>query len=416
MTANKRMLVVTQYCWPENMRINDLVKGFVARGYAVTVLTGKPNYPEGVRYCEYRSDPSAFSVFEGADIIRVPMISRGSNAITLILNYLSFFISASILGPFLLRGRRFDAIFVYAVSPIMVAIPALVIGRIKRVPVFLWVLDLWPETLRAVGVIRNDRVLSLVGKMVSWIYNRTDYLLIQSRAFQGNVSQYCTLPIDDSRVVYFPSWAEDDFSESDLSPSTIISRVENLITIVFAGNLGDAQDFPTILSAVEALADMPLRWVFVGDGRAAEWLSKEVGVRGLDNVFLPGRFPVTEMPSLFSIADALLVSLRADDVFAKTIPGKLQAYLAAGRPIIAMVNGEAQNVVRESGAGVVCDSGDRDGFASIVRSLFSMTDQVRNDMGIVGRQYYLRNFAKDVLFDQLEVLLSRGTCRREERK
>lgn len=414
MARNKRLLVVTQYCWPENMRINDLITDFVARGYAVTVLTGKPNYPEGERYRDFKRNPSSFSEYHGAEIIRVPMISRGQNVITLALNYLSFFISASLWGPLLLRGRRFDSIFVYAVSPIMAAIPALIIGRIKTVPVFIWILDLWPDTLRAIGIVHNEQLLRAIGKIVSWIYNRADYLLLQSRAFRNSVSSHCTRHLDDKRITYFPSWAEDDFSTADDRPSAILSREEDLFTIVFAGNLGDAQNFPAILSAVEVLSDLPIRWVLVGDGRSADWLLQEVQSRGLSNVSLPGRYPLTEMPALFKVADALLVSLRADDVFAKTIPGKVQAYLAAGRPILAMIDGEAQRVIRESGGGMACDAGDHKALARLARSLLSMPESARNAMGAAGREYYFRHFSKEVLFDQLNTLFETGSCRRNK--
>ena len=177
------ILVVTQYFWPENMRINDLVRDFSEKGHNVTVLTGLPNYPEGSVYSSYRAAPEKFAEYAGAKVVRVPLVPRGKRSISLMLNYASFFISASLLGPWKLRSERYDAVFVYAVSPVMAAIPALVLGRIKRAPVFIWVLDLWPETLRAVGVVRNPILLKTVGRMVSWIYNRADYLLLQSHGF-----------------------------------------------------------------------------------------------------------------------------------------------------------------------------------------------------------------------------------------
>lgn len=411
-----RILVVTQYFWPENMRINDLVSDFTERGHSVTVLTGLPNYPEGKVFEEYKATPKRFGEYFDAKVVRVPMLARGKRSISLILNYLSFFTSASVVGAYKLRGEKFDAVFVYAVSPIMAAIPALVLGRLKSAPVFVWVLDLWPETLRAVGVLKKTALLSLVGKMVSWIYNRTDYLLLQSHGFFENVKSYCTKEIDAQRLVYFPSWAEDNFSSSDPQISTLLDRDDTVFTVVFAGNLGEAQDLPAVLDAASALRDkVAIRWVIVGDGRMSEWLSQQVQSRGLDNVLLLGRHPLEKMPGLFANADALLVSLKTNDVFEKTIPGKVQAYLASGRPLLGMINGEAARVIGESGAGLTCASGDAGGLASITLSLANTDSMKLKAMGESGRQYYLRNYSKPLLLARLEDLFRNATLRKVNR-
>ncbi|WP_205297690.1 glycosyltransferase family 4 protein [Pantoea sp. Cy-639] len=407
-----KVLVVTQYFWPENMRINDLVRDFVDRGHEVTVLTGIPNYPEGEVFADYQRDPQRFATYHGAQVVRVPMRVRGKGSLRLVLNYASFFLSASTIGAFRLRGRPADALFVYAVSPIMAAIPAIVIGWLKRAPVFVWVLDLWPETLRAVGVIKHPRVLGLVGRMVSWIYNRTDYLLLQSHGFFENVRRYCTRPTSEDRLVYFPSWAEDDFSAAS-APCTLIEADATQFTVVFAGNLGEAQDFPAILEAAEQLrGSVAVRWVIVGDGRMSEWLAEQVRVRGLDNVHLLGRHPLEAMPGLFALADALLVSLRTNDVFEKTIPGKVQAYLASGRPLLGMINGEAARVIDESGAGLSCNSSDAQGLAGIVRQMVERSPAQRQEMGEAGRRYYLEHYSKSRLMDQLESLFRKATRRK----
>ncbi|WP_223840706.1 MULTISPECIES: glycosyltransferase family 4 protein [Pseudomonas] len=411
-----KVLVVTQYFWPENMRINNMVEGFVAKGHEVTVLTGQPNYPEGQVYSDYLRDPAQFSRYKGARIIRVPMLARGSHSITLALNYLSFFTSASTFGCYKLRGQSFDSIFVYGVSPIMAAIPALVLGRLKNAPVFVWVLDLWPETLNAIGVIKNPKLLGLVGKMVSWIYNRADYLLLQSRSFDEDVRKYCTRSISPDRLVYFPSWAEDDFSGDVQAASDLLNRDESVFTVLFAGNIGEAQDFPAIMAAAKTIkTELPVRWVIVGNGRASEWLAKHVAEYRLDNVLLLGRHPLEKMPALFAMADALLVSLKTNEVFEKTIPGKVQAYLASGKPIIAMIDGEAARVVVESAAGMACSAGDAAGLAEIVRAMSALPVSEREAMGESGRRYYVEHFSKATLFERLEVLLRKGTLRRNDK-
>lgn len=410
------ILVVTQYFWPENMRINDLVRDLSEKGHEVTVLTGQPNYPEGKVYEAYRQSPADFMSYAGAKVVRVPLVSRGNSSIRLILNYLSFFFLASTFGAWKLRGKHYDSVFVYAVSPIMAAIPALVIGRLKRAPVFIWVLDLWPETLRAVGVVKHPLLLKPVGAMVSWIYNRADYLLLQSHGFFENVRSYCTKDISSERLIYFPSWAEDDFSDSAVFGSALLERDDSVFTVVFAGNLGEAQDFAAIIDAAESLkGKAPVRWVIVGDGRMSRWLAEEVSARNLDNVLLLGRHPLEEMPGLFASADALLVSLKTNDVFERTIPGKVQAYLASGKPILGMINGEAARVIQESGAGFSCPSGDAAALAEITQRLAALDVPVRTRMGACGRQYYESNYSKPKLMARLEKLFHDATLRKEHR-
>jgi glycosyltransferase involved in cell wall biosynthesis len=407
------ILIVTQYFWPENMRINDLVRDFSEKGHKVTVLTGLPNYPEGQVYERYRAQPASFTEYCGASIVRVPLIPRGKRSINLILNYLSFFTMASTLGAWKLRGKHFDAVFVYAVSPIMAAIPAVIIGRLKKAPVFIWVLDLWPETLRAVGVLRQPFLLGCVGRVVSWIYNRADYLLLQSHGFFENVQRYCTREIDPQRLIYFPSWAEDDFSTTTPPPSALLTHDPSVFTVLFAGNLGEAQDLPAVIEAAQTLVGkVAVRWVIVGDGRMSDWLADQVEARSLENVLLLGRHPLEEMPGLFACADALLVSLKTNDVFEKTIPGKVQAYLASGKPILGMINGEAAHVIEASGAGLACPSGDAAALARITLELATTDENERIRMGKSGREYYLANYSKPTLLARLEQLFRDATLRK----
>jgi len=421
MAARERLniLIVTQYFWPENMRINDLVDGMTQKGHSVTVLTGIPNYPEGQVFPDFRDNPLRFSNYKGTPVVRVPMLPRGKCSLKLGLNYLSFLIGASLVGSYKIRKKEFDVIFVYAVSPILAAIPAVIIRGLKKTPVFVWILDLWPETLGAVGVLKSKRALDMVGKCVSWIYNHVDYLLISSRAFADSVHRYCTKAIEPGRVIYFPSWAEDVFSESDgclNATSDLLVKDESIFTVVFAGNVGESQDFPTILSAVKRLKDsgLKIRLVIAGDGRASTWLAENVRAHDLRNVvLLLGRHPLEKMPALFAIADALLVSLKTNEVFAKTIPGKVQAYLASGCPIIAMLDGEGARIIEQAQAGLVCAAGDAEGLATVVQEMASMPRDERERMGVAGKQFYGKNFSKQHLFEHLEKLFRNAKLRKK---
>jgi colanic acid biosynthesis glycosyl transferase WcaI len=396
-----RILVVSQYFWPENFRVNDLVAEFVARGHAVTVLTGVPNYPAGNVFPEYRANPGAFAVYEGAQVVRVPMLPRGQGGLRLALNFLTFALSGATVGAWKLRGQPFDAIFVFEVSPVTVGIPAIVQRWLKKAPIAFWVLDLWPETLEAIGVLRAKPALGLVGQLVKFIYRHCDLLLAQSRSFIPQIRRYSGA----TEVRYFPQWAEAVHDADDHTPAPEVEVKPGAFNIVFTGNIGDAQDFPTVLEAAERLKTQApqVRWIIVGDGRMAPWVRDEVVRRGLqEQVLLPGRFPVERMPSFYEHAQALLVSLKPEPIFALTLPGKLQSYLAAGVPILAMLDGEGASVVQDAGAGVACPAGDAQGLADAVLRLAGMPPDERAEMGRRGRQLGATEFDRTRQIDKLE--------------
>lgn len=396
-----RLLVVTQYFWPENFRVNDLVAEFVKRGHHVTVLTGLPNYPEGKVFEQFRADPAQYSNYQGAEIIRVPMMPRGVGGMRLMLNYLTFAVSASAVGLWKLRGRKFDAIFAYEPSPITVGLPAALLRTVKRAPLVFWVLDLWPDTLQAIGVVRSHVLLQAVGKLVGFIYKRCDLILAQSKSFIPQIQKYAA---KGSRIEYFPSWAESVFQVTDVAPADEIPLKLGSFNVMFAGNIGDAQDFPAILAAAENLqSHTHIRWLIVGDGRMAHWVADEIKRRNLqDCVLMLGRHPVERMPSFFKQANALLVSLKDEPIFAMTIPGKLQSYLAAGIPVIAMLNGEGVEVVKSSQSGLTCAAGDHVGLADTVLTLSEMSEEERETMGRNGLRVSALEFDRGILLDRLE--------------
>lgn len=404
-----RLLVVTQYFWPENFRVNDLVAELVRRGHEVTVLTGHPNYPAGEFFPEFLAAPERFNHYAGAEVVRVRHTARGKGGVRLMLNYATFLASATLAGLWKLRGRRFDAIFSYEPSPITVGIPAAALRAAKGAPLAFWVLDLWPETLKAVGVVRSQAMLDMVGKLVTFIYRRCDLILAQSRSFITQIRHYAG---PSSRIEYFPSWSESVFDMAGASPAPELEPEPGKFTVMFAGNVGDAQDFPAILAAAERLkSDKRIRWVIVGDGRLSGWLEEQVRERGLAEQFLLlGRYPVDRMASFFKHADALLVSLKDEPIFAMTIPGKLQSYLAAGIPLLAMLNGEGADVVRRAGAGLTCPAGDGRGLADAVLRLAAMSPAERQAMGQNGRAASDAQFNRDKLITQLEDWLDGLHC------
>jgi glycosyltransferase involved in cell wall biosynthesis len=399
-----RLLVVTQYFWPENFRVNDLVAELVSRGHEVTVLTGWPNYPDGKIFSDFRENPRFFDEYKGARVVRVPMLPRGQGDFQLILNYFSFALTASVLGSWRLRGHRFDSIFACQLSPVTVGIPAAVFRAIKKAPLAFWVLDLWPETLQAIGVVRSKFILKIVGKLVASIYKRCDLILAQSKSLVPAITKYTR---QGARIEYFPSWAESVFNMQNVLAAPEIPLKTGCFNVLFAGNIGDAQDFPAIVAAAEILKHhQSIRWLIVGDGRMAGWVAGEIRKRGLqDSMLMLGRYPVERMPSFFKHADALLVSLKDEPIFALTIPGKLQSYLAAGIPVLAMLNGEGAVVVQNGGAGLACRAGDHKALAEAVLKLSTMSIDERKAMGLNGVVLSKEEFGREKLIGQLEAWL-----------
>jgi len=397
-----RLLIVTQYFWPEDFRINDLAGELVRRGHQVTVLTGLPNYPDGRIYEEFRADPRRFENYLGAKIVRVPLVGRGGGGFRLMANYASFALSACLIGAWRLRGQDFEAIFAYQLSPVTVGIPAILMRAVKGAPMTMWVLDLWPETLSAIGAIRAQTIIRLVGRLVSGIYSRCDLILAQSKSFVPQIEGRCWRVA--GRVKYFPSWAESIFDSADNSEAPELPPKNAKFDVMFAGNIGAAQDFPAILAAAERLRDHKgIRWLIVGSGRAADWVSSEIVRRGLQgSVLMLGRHPVKRMPAFYRRADALLVTLKDEPIFAMTIPGKLQSYLMAGVPIVGMLNGEGARAIEAAGAGIVCAAGDDEALSRAVVEMSKMPECERVAMGARGRTYGHREFGRERLMDKLE--------------
>lgn len=393
-----QILIVTQYFWPESFRINDLALGLLERGHQVMVLTGVPNYPGGRFYKGYglfnKEDD-----YHGVRVLRVPLVPRGSGGgVRLALNYMSFAFTASVLGPFLCRGKV-DHILVYEPSPFTIGLPAVLLRAVKTAPLSFWVQDLWPESLSATGAVKSEVVLSLVSHMVKFIYRRCDRILIQAESFRGAVEAQGARP---GRIFYYPNSAEDLFANPPEYDGELPKLPEGF-KVMFAGNIGAAQDFQTIISAAERLKDAKdIQWIIAGDGRMRDWCETEVKKRGLvDSFHLLGRHPLEAMPAFFSAADALLVTLRKEPIFALTIPTKIQSYLACGKPIVAGLDGEGASIIEKAGAGYTCSAGEPDALAQIVLNMYKTSSDERNKMGKNGMEYYKANFDRDMLLDKL---------------
>jgi glycosyltransferase involved in cell wall biosynthesis len=406
-----RICIVSQYFWPESFRINDLVQGLAGRGHSVQVLTGQPNYPTGVVDPEYRSLTPKRSHVLGCDVLRVPLVARGKGSgARLAVNYASFASSASIFG---LRGikKPVDAVLAYEPSPVTVAVPALILGRQFDAPTLMWVQDLWPETLRATGAVSDGWAFRAAARVTRRLHTAMDGLLVQSEGF---IDPLIGQGVTPAKITYLPNWAEDYFRPISV-PDTAPERKEipNGFVVMFAGNIGVSQGLEVLLGAAEQLRDAgDIHWVVLGEGRQASWLRDEVNKRKLRNVHLLGQRPQKSMPLWFALADALLVTLRPDPVYQLTIPSKVQAYLACGRPILASLDGAGASEVERAGAGLATPAGDADALAAAVLSLYRLPGAERVAMGLRGRAYSERNFQREALIDRLEAVLAEAVSTR----
>lgn len=396
------VLVVSQYFWPENFRINDTVLGLKSMGYEITVLTGKPNYPGGDYYPGYGLFRKSREKYHGVDVIRVPLVPRGNGSgMNLALNYISFAFFASIFGPFLCRGD-YDVIFVYEPSPITVGLPAVVLKKLKDIPILFWVQDLWPESLSATGAVRTKWILLAVEKIVKVIYENCDRILVQSKAFFSPIEK---LGIAGSRIYYFPNSAEELYQPIKLdenAPERAV--VPSGFKIMFAGNIGAAQDFETILTAAEKLKGYAdIHWVIIGEGRLSLWVKEQIDKRELGKVVhLLGKYGIESMPRFFSLADVMLVILKKQAIFSMTIPAKVQSYMACAKPVIAALDGEGARVINDARAGLVAPTEDPEALAQAVLTMYKMPDTERCAMGARGRQYFELNFERRTLLERLD--------------
>ena len=404
------VLVISHYFWPETFRVNDLVAGLVERGHRVTVLTGIPNYPAGKYFPGYRAFRNRKEVYSGAEVIRVPVVPRmNGRSWNLLTNYLSAALAMSFRAA-TLASRDFDVVFVFQPSPITTAIPARVLRAFRKTPVLLWVQDIWPETLSAVGAVRSTVALRAVERLVRWVYHGTDRILVQSQAFQASVRRVA--PAQADRIEYFPNFAESVYQPVEPQQLAGDPDLPRGFRISFAGNIGVAQDFGTVLAAAELLKHEPdIHWIIAGDGRARDWVAQEIAARGLrDCVHLIGQYPMESMPRLFARSDALLVTLRRDPIFSLTIPSKVQSYLACARPILAGLDGEGARVVNEAGAGLTCRAEDPRALARIVLQIRSLPPEERRAMGERGRAFFLQNFDREHLLNRLDTWLTEAAA------
>lgn len=393
-----RILLVTQYFCPENFKSNDIAFELSKRGHTVTVITGIPNYPSGRYFKGYGIFTKRKERINGVKIIRSFLIPRGNGTgIRLAANYLSWACFASIRVIFHTLFNRYDVILGHEPSPITQGIPCVLAKKICKAPLYFWVLDLWPESLSSAGGVSNKQILNFFLKITRFVYNHSDKILISSRGFAESILEKGDYA---EKIIYFPNWAEDIFNSGN---TYRIPELPQGFRIIYAGNIGEAQDMDNLMQAALLLKkEKELKFIFVGEGRKKTFLESFIRENDLkDNVFLMGRYPLEAMPAFFSASDIMLLALKDEMIFNVTVPAKLQAYMAAKKPVAAMLNGEGASIISEAKCGYSAHAADYRDLAEIIVKLKQISPQERKHLGENGRDYFEKNFLLDKCINHL---------------
>lgn len=393
----KKILVICQYYKPEPFRISDICEEMVRRGHEVQVVTGYPNYPEGKLYDGYGKGKHIDEVINGVKVHRCYTVPRETGTIKRMMNYYSYAASAT---KYVLSGKcvasdggKFDLVFCNQLSPVMMADAAIAYKKKHKVPVIMYCLDLWPESLIAGGITRDSKIYKYYHHVSKRIYRQMDKILITSRMFSDYLQK--EFGIKQNRIEYLPQYAEGIFEELPAKEE------KGTFDFMFAGNIGEIQSVETILQAAEMLKEEPVKIHIVGGGTDLQRLQNIKEEKQLENVVFYGRRPLEEMPEFYKKADAMLVTLAADPVLSLTLPGKVQSYMAVGKPIIGAIDGETQNVIKESECGFCGAADDAEALAENVKK-FIESETDRKAMGKNARKFYEEHFQTELFMNKLE--------------
>jgi glycosyltransferase involved in cell wall biosynthesis len=388
-----KILVVTQYYYPEQFNINLICESLVKQGNIVTVLTGLPNYPTGKIPAEYKWFKKRNEIINGVKIIRTLEVGRKPGFLGLALNYFSFMISASIKA--ITIKKDFDIIFVYQLSPITLALPAVVLKKISGKPLYLYCLDIWPESAKNLIKDSNCFIFKSIKLFSRFIYNQCDHISVTTDTFIGYFKDTHNLPEEKLSVI--PQQGIDEYI------NMVFTTDNDCVNFVFMGNVGISQSIYTIIDAAALIKDqVKFKVNIVGDGSYMNKIKNDISLKGLEDIFVfHGRHQQKDMPNFYKIADACLLTLDGSTLIGETVPSKLQGYMAAGKPVLAAINGAAKRIILESKCGAVVEAGDSEGFSLIMKE-FIDDPKKYSSAGKNGKEYYLRHFTEEIFLRNLQ--------------
>lgn len=399
----KRILIYTNHFFPEQFKINELVD-WLPLDYEVRVVTGIPNYPSG-KYFKGFGLFSSFSKYYKKNILvnRLPLIPRGSgSSFRLLLNYSTYFISCFFFTFYLiLFEKKYDYVFVHHTSPLLIAIHPILYGLFYNSKKYLWDLDIWPETLSALNIIKSKNTIYFLSLIVKHIYSFYDKILIGSSGFREIVKERFS-----KEIIYFPNWAEYDLEQNKCIEKVNFEFPKDKKIIMYTGNIGKAQNFQSLLETINILKDK-FYWVFIGDGRYKDHFIKKIKNNNLYSCCLfIDQVNISKIPSYSKHADFMFLSLINNPIFSKTIPAKLQSYMALSKPVIGVLNGEGAEIINESKCGIVQQNSDYKELAKQILNLSDYSKLELEKMGQNGREYYDKFFSREKRKNQLLKLLN----------
>ena len=397
-----KILFVCQYFYPEVFRGNDIAFHWADEGHKVHVVCGVPNYPDGVFHNGYSWLKRTHEVVNGVKITRLPIIPRGNNKVLLMLNYFSYLMIAWVYMLFHALFHKYDRVFVQQLSPVMMSAPGVLYKRIRKVPLYTWVLDLWPESLTAAGGINNRYILAFFNHYVKSQYKHSDVILTSSRSFEKSILKYGDYK---DKIVYYPQWSDGNDGAIIVPGNAPV--IPDGFKLMFAGAVGEAHGFEcTMRAALLTKEYQDIKWIIVGDGRKLEWVKQFAKDNGLeDTVYTLGRFPAETMSWFFKRADVMLVTLSDDPLFKLYAPAKISSYMAAAKPIIAVLNGEGAEVIKDANCGWSLSAGDSEGLATLAIELSQEDKMKMEEKGQNALKYYNEHFVKEKCLRQLDDLM-----------
>ena len=381
-----KILVVCQHFYPENFRINDICYELVKKGNDVTVLTGLPNYPKGKILKEYKWHKNRNQVINGVKIKRCSLVGRGNSTFKMMINYMWFAIFGSIKALFM--KKDFDLVYVYQLSPITMTWPAIVVKKMKKIPLIIHVLDQWPVSITTGGISKKSFAYKILTRWSKNAYSKADLITCSSKSFKNYFINELRLS-DDKKFIYMPSYAESLYGNCK-------TKKNKTYDLLFAGNIGPAQSVETIIEAANILKnENNIMFHIVGDGLSRQKCEEMVNNYSLKNVIFYGYHSVDEMKEYYELADAFLITMVDNEVVNSTLPAKVQSYMLAGKPIIGAISGEGKNVIEEADCGLCCDSLDYKEFAKLISKAYSSTNAKKEKWSKNSYNYYKDNFEKE---------------------
>tara|TARA_B100000963_G_C22639593_1_gene679680 strand:+ start:4817 stop:6025 length:1209 start_codon:yes stop_codon:yes gene_type:complete len=395
----KRILIYTNHYFPEQFKINEIVDWLSSSKFHIRVITCIPNYSGGKFYKGYGL--KSFESHDNKNVVinRLPLIPRGNgNYFRRIFNYTSFFTSTFLFTIYLmLFKKKYDFIFVHHTSPILIAISPIIYKIFFKNKMFLWDLDLWPDTLKNLEIIKSGVLINLLESFVKYIYSFYDKILIGSHGFKEIVKERF-----NKEIIYFPNWAEIQIEKNLITKQINLNIPKGYFTILYTGNIGLAQGFKNVLKLINGLKNQKIHWIFIGEGTSRQAFIKEINKLGLSSLCsFVNQVPVSEIPNYCSIADAMFLSIKNTPLFSKTVPAKLQSYLAIGKPIIGLLAGEGADIIKKSKSGITCENNDISMFVNKIAKFIRLNNSELNEMGKNGHDFYKLNFSSNIRKTQL---------------